>query len=138
MLIRRKLSQALAWTSRTIKGFLDDPQRMIGAAGVVMGVLVVAIGVVLTLAMFTPKLAASALAAVVAPLLTNLALAMIAIIGVVIMVMLGFKDFKARFMGAEVEASMVREASQDAAQALQELSNAVSPDQASTGSTDGK
>ena len=119
MLIRRWLSQAAGWLARTIRHFLANPLQMIGLAGVVMGGLVVAIGCVLVIAMFTPSMAASALAAVVAPLLTNLALAMIAIIGVVICVMLGFKNFKASFMGAEVEASMAEDALESAADGLE-------------------
>ena len=130
-MLRRQLTKALGWLAKTLKGFLDNPLRMIGAAGFVMGGLVVAIGVILTFAMFSPTLAGSALAAVVAPLLQNIALTMLAIIAVVILVMLGFKDFRIAAMGAEVSASMAKEASQDAAQALQDLSASIGSEKAS-------
>lgn len=127
-MIRRKLSQAAAWSAKTIRHFLADPLQMIGLAGVVMGGLVVAIGVILTFAMFSPTLAASALAAVIAPLLQNIALTMLAIIAVVIMVMLGFKDFRIAAMGAEVSATMAKEASLEAADALEKVGEALTPD----------
>lgn len=127
-MLRRQLAKALGWLAKSLKGFLDSPLRAINAAGLTMGALFIAIFVVLVIAMFSHALATSALAAVIAPLLQNMALALLVVIAVVIMVQLGFKNFSAKFMGAEVEASMVAEASQDAAQALQDLSASIGSD----------
>lgn len=132
-MLRRKLSQVLAWLSRTVKGFLDNPLRVINAAGLAMGAAFMAIVVVMVIAMFSKALATSALAVVVAPELTKLALGLLAVIAVVVMVQLGFKSFKAGFMGAEIEATLgeAKEASQDAAQALQDLSASIGSEKAS-------
>lgn len=124
-MIRRKLSQALGWMAKTLKGFLDDPRRMIGAAGLTMGAIVIIIIAVLVKGMFSAELAASALAAVIAPLLRDVVITVCAVLAVIIMTMLGFKNFKVSAMGAEVEASMVEKSAQDAAQALQDLSASV-------------
>ena len=105
MLIRR----IAAWLSKSLRGFLDNPLRVINAAGLTMGALFIAIGVVLVVAMFNKALATSQLAAVIAPLLTNMGLGLLAVIAVVVMVQLGFNSFKAGFMGAEIEASMDHE-----------------------------
>ena len=124
-MIRRKLSRAIAWLAKTLKGLLDSSQRSINGAGITFGVIFVAIVVVMVVAMFSKSLATSALAVVVAPELTKLGLGALAVVTVVVLCGLGFKSFKAGFMGAEIEASRVSDAAQDAAQALQDLSASV-------------
>lgn len=109
-MLKRWLNRIGGWLAKSLRGFLDNPLRVINAAGLTMGGLFIAIGVVLTIAMFSKALAASALAVVIAPELTKLALGLLAVIAVVICVQLGFKDFKARFMGAEIEASIKEKA----------------------------
>lgn len=105
-MLKRWLDRIGVWIAKSLRGFLDNPLRVVNAAGLAMGAIFIAIGVVLIVAMFSKALASSALAVVIAPELTKMALGLLAVIAVVICVQLGFKDFKARFMGAEIEASV--------------------------------
>lgn len=129
-MIRRQLSKALAWLSKTLKGFLDSPLRAINSAGLAMGAGFFAIVVVMITAMFSTALATSPLAAIIGPELTKLALGLLAVIAVIVMVQLGFKKVKASLLGAEIEATLgeAKEATQDAAQALQDLSASIGSD----------
>ena len=130
-MIRRQLSKAFAWMAKTLKGLLDSSQRSINGAGLTFGAIFIAIVVVMVVAMFTKSMADSALAVIIAPELTKLGLGALCVVAVVVLCGLGFKSFKAGFMGAEVEASMVAESAQDAAQALQDLSASVGSDEPS-------
>lgn len=67
--------------------FLREPKRAVAACGLVFGALVVALLVVLITAMFVPTMP---LAATVVPLLAWLAGGMLALIGLITAVQLGF------------------------------------------------
>lgn len=129
-MIRRKLSQALAWLAKTMRGFISNPLYMVGMAGVIFGLLVVVFTSIMTAMAFLPSIAAAPLAAVVAPLLRDIILAMMAMVAIVSLVFLGFKNFAAEFMGMKIQASAqdVKEASEKAADALDDLADAVAPE----------
>lgn len=129
-MIRRKLSQALAWMTKTMRGFISNPLYMVGMAGVIFGLLVVVFTSIMTAMAFLPSIAAAPLAAVVAPLLRDIILAMMAMVAIVSLVFLGFKNFAAEFMGMKIQASAqdVKEASEKAADALDDLADSVAPE----------
>lgn len=129
-MIRRNLSKALAWASKTMCGFISNPLYMVGMAGVIFGLLVVIFTSILTGMAFIPSIAAAPLAAVVAPLLRDIILAMMAMVAIVSLVFLGFKNFAAEFMGMKIQASAqdAKEASEKAADALDDLADAVAPE----------
>lgn len=67
--------------------FLRDPKRAVSAAGIIFGLMIVALYIVQVVAMFIPT---TPVAATIAPLLANQNLAMIGLIAVIVLTQLGF------------------------------------------------
>lgn len=118
------------WTKRLIDAltcFLQNPLRAVAAAGLGFGVLFVILTAILTATMF---IATAPLAVTVAPLLHNVILGVLALIGIIALTFLGYRNVTASFAGATVTVSAddVEKASGEALEALEKVGEALTPD----------
>lgn len=93
------------WTARLIAAltcFLQNPLRAVAAAGLAFGILFVILVAILTATMFVKT---APLAETVAPLLTNIILGVLALIAVIALTFLGYRNLTASFAGASVTVS---------------------------------
>lgn len=93
------------WTKRLIDAltcFLQNPLRAVAAAGLGFGVLFVILTAILTATMFVKT---APLAGTVAPLLHNVILGVLALIGIIALTFLGYRNVTASFAGATVTVS---------------------------------
>ena len=119
------------WTKRLISAltcFLQNPLRAVAAAGLGFGVLFVILTAILTATMFVKT---APLAGTVAPLLHNVILGVLALIGIIALTFLGYRNVKASFGGASVEvtAGDVKDALQTAQEAVEKVSASIASDQ---------
>lgn len=84
-----------AYICRTIKGTIENPLRCVALAGIVFGLAVFTLDVVLVLWGAAHPVSIP----VIAPLIQNLALAKLAVVAVVVLVFLGFRNFTASLPG---------------------------------------
>lgn len=127
MLIRMIKRWSAKWSKRvvdTLSCFLRDPLRAVAGAGLAFGILFVILTGILTATMFVKT---APLAETVAPLLTNVILGVLALIGIIALTFLGYRNVKASFGGASVEVSAgdVRDALQTAQDAVEGMSATV-------------
>ena len=132
---RRLKSWTRKWSKRLVEAlscFLRDPLRAVAAAGLAFGVLFVILTGILTATMFVKT---EPLAETVAPLLTNVILGVLALIGIIALTFLGYKNVKASFVGASVEVSAqeVADAAEGLADALDEVAATVGQDETPKG-----
>lgn len=118
------------WTKRLISAltcFLQNPLRAVAAAGLGFGVLFVILTAILTATMFVKT---APLAGTVAPLLHNVILGVLALIGIIALTFLGYRNVSASFAGATVTVSAedVEDARGSALDALEKISDAVDPE----------
>lgn len=118
------------WTKRLIDAltcFLQNPLRAVAAAGLGFGVLFVILTAILTATMFVKT---APLAGTVAPLLHNVILGVLALIGIIALTFLGYRNVTASFAGATVTVSAedVEDARGSALDALEKISDAVDPE----------
>lgn len=118
------------WTKRLIDAltcFLQNPLRAVAAAGLGFGVLFVILTAILTATMFVKT---APLAGTVAPLLHNVILGVLALIGIIALTFLGYRNVSASFAGATVTVSAgdVENARGSALDALEKISDAVDPE----------
>lgn len=118
------------WTKRLIDAltcFLQNPLRAVAAAGLGFGVLFVILTAILTATMFVKT---APLAGTVAPLLHNVILGVLALIGIIALTFLGYRNVTASFAGATVTVSAedVEDARGSALDALEKVGDAVDPE----------
>lgn len=118
------------WTKRLISAltcFLQNPLRAVAAAGLGFGVLFVILTAILTATMFVKT---APLAGTVAPLLHNVILGVLALIGIIALTFLGYRNVSASFAGATVTVSAedVEDARGSALDALEKVGDAVDPE----------
>lgn len=118
------------WTKRLISAltcFLQNPLRAVAAAGLGFGVLFVILVAILTATMF---ITTAPLAATVAPLLHNVILGVLALIGIIALTFLGYRNVTASFAGATVTVSAedVEDARGSALEAVEKVAEALTPD----------
>lgn len=103
--------------------FLRDPKRAVSAAGIIFGLMIVALYIVQVVAMFVPT---TPVAATIAPLLANQNLAMIGLIAVIVLTQLGFDKLSLTLPnGASFTAEDAREKAEEA---LEKATEALTPD----------
>lgn len=118
------------WSKRLIDAltcFLQNPLRAVAAAGLGFGILFVILIAILTSTMFVKT---APLAATVAPLLHNVILGVLALIGIIALTFLGYRNVSASFAGATVTVSAedVKDARGNALEALEKIGDAVDPE----------
>ncbi|MCV0414475.1 MAG: hypothetical protein K5831_06290 [Brevundimonas sp.] len=118
------------WSKRLIDAltcFLHNPLRAVAAAGLGFGILFVILTAILTATMFVKT---APLAGTVAPLLHNVILGVLALIGIIALTFLGYRNVSASFAGATVTVSAedVEDARGNALDALEKISDAVDPE----------
>ena len=118
------------WSRRFINAatcFLREPMRAVAAAGFAFGILFVILVAILTSTMFVKT---APLAATVAPLLHNVILGVLALIGIIALTFLGYRNVTASFAGATVTVSAddVENARGGALETVQKVAEALTPD----------
>ena len=118
------------WSKRLIdalKCFLQNPLRAVAAAGLGFGILFVILTAILTATMFVKT---APLAGTVAPLLHNVILGVLALIGIIALTFLGYRNVTASFAGATVTVSAedVEDARGSALEAVEKVAEALTPD----------
>lgn len=122
-MLKRWLQRAWLRIVDSISCFLREPKRAVAACGLVFGALVVALLVVLITAMFVPTMP---LAATVVPLLAWLAGGMLALIGLITAVQLGFDKIAVTLPnGVSITAEDARE---KAVESLERIADDVEPE----------
>lgn len=126
-MLKRWLSK---WSKRIVSAiscFLREPMRAVAAAGLAFGILFVILTAILTATMFTKT---APLAETVAPLLHNVILGVLALIAVIALTFLGYRNLTASFAGASVTVSRedVEDARGSALDALEEVAGHVGAD----------
>ena len=120
-MLKRWLQRAWKRIVDSISCFLREPGRAVAAAGFAFGILFVILVAILTATLFIDT---KPLAETVVPLLHNVALGVLALIGIIALTFLGYRNVKASFGGASVEVSAeeAEDALEDAADSLDEWS----------------
>ena len=111
------------WTRRLIAAatcFLREPMRAVAAAGFAFGILFVILVATLTATLFIDT---KPLAETVVPLIHNVILGVLALIGIIALTFLGYRNVTASFAGATVTVS-----AEDIEKATEEALDAVKPD----------
>lgn len=110
-----------------ISCFLREPMRAVAAAGLAFGILFVILVAILTATMFVKT---APLAETIAPLLHNVILGVLALIAVIALTFLGYRNLTASFAGASVTVSKeeVKEALGSALEAVERVAVTLEPE----------
>lgn len=118
------------WLKRivdSISCFLREPMRAVAAAGLAFGILFVILVAILTATMFVKT---APLAETIAPLLHNVILGVLALIAVIALTFLGYRNLTASFAGASVTVTKeeVEEARGSALEGIERVAATLEPD----------